>query len=192
MYQRLWRRSFALTRLNSSKAATAAARIEPVLWQVTFPPYRPRTEVMADILPQGRKLMIVSRLKQGPFTCRVSMSSNGPQKALSPPVVRNVALLAAIGALYDLDIFVVCGILPLRKFSLRSQSWWKGRSTLQLRPHRILQVGGRNVLVLGSIIAWSSLLPIQSFGPRSPSLSRLITIILNWPTQSQLFVLKFP
>ena len=29
----------------------------------------------------------------------------------------------------------------------RSQSWWKGRSTLQLRPHRILQVGSRNVWV---------------------------------------------
>ena len=70
----------------------------------------------------------------------------GPHKALLTPLsCPNVALLAALSCLYDLDIFVVCGILPWRKF--RSEANRGERDVLRFSFGRT----GSSKLVVGMV-----------------------------------------
>ena len=112
-------RSFvlALTRLNLVKSRHCSSE-NPISTLVScLSTIRPRTEVMADIqsLKEGSDDRIPIEARS--LYLQGLNVEYGPQKALVTPLsCPNVALLAAISYLYDLDIFVVCGILPLRKF----------------------------------------------------------------------------
>ena len=112
-------RSFvlALTRLNLVKSRHRSSE-NPISTLVScLSTIRPRTEVMADIqsLKEGSDDRIPIEARS--LYLQGLNVEYGPQKALVTLLsCPNVALLAAISYLYDLDIFVVCGILPLRKF----------------------------------------------------------------------------